>query len=44
MLQATDSIKKILAAIKVKDIEAQLVEMVKRLMSGEGYTSKFAGT
>lgn len=36
--------KKILQAIKVKDIESQLVEMIKRLMTGEGYTSKFAAT
>lgn len=40
--QATESIKKILAVVKIRDIEAQLLEMIKRLMNGESYTSKFA--
>jgi hypothetical protein len=30
--------------VRVKDIEQKLVDMVKRLMNGEGYTSKFAAT
>jgi hypothetical protein len=30
--------------IRVKDMEKDLVEMIKRLMNGEGYTSKFAAT
>jgi hypothetical protein len=40
--QATEAIKKILSFIKVKDIEMPVVDMLKRLMNGEGYTSKFA--
>lgn len=43
-LKATEGIKKIISIIKVKDIESKLVEMIKRMMSGEGYTSKFPAT
>jgi xanthosine utilization system XapX-like protein len=28
--------------MKVKDVESQIVDMIKRLMNGEGYTSKFS--
>lgn len=41
--KATEGIKKILTMVKIKDIEGHVVEMVKRLMASEGYTSKFAG-
>jgi xanthosine utilization system XapX-like protein len=43
MRKATEGIKKILSIVKIKDIEGHIVEMVKRLMTSEGYTSKFAG-
>jgi serine/threonine-protein phosphatase 2A regulatory subunit A len=42
--KATEGIKKIISMVKVKEIEPKLMEMVKRLMNGEGYTSKFAAT
>ena len=34
--------KRVLAAVKVKDVEPYAVDMVKRLLNGEGYTAKFA--
>ena len=42
--KATDGIKKIFSALKIKDIEADVMAMVKRLMNNEGYTSKFSAT
>jgi len=42
--QATEGIKKILASIKVKDFEGDVMSMIQRLMSGENFTSKFTGT
>lgn len=44
MKKATEGIKKTLASVRVKDIEPQIMETIKRLMNGEGYTSKFAAT
>ena len=41
-LQATESIKKVLAMIRIKDFETTIMSMLKRLMSGECYTSKYA--
>lgn len=42
--KATEGIKKILAAIKIKDFESDVMAMIKRLMCGDNYTSKFTGT
>ncbi len=42
--KATESIKKILACLRLKDIEPQVMEIIKRLMNGENYQSKFAAT
>eukprot|EP00347_Sterkiella_histriomuscorum_P020919 403335954 len=42
--KATEGIKKILSFVKVKDIEGPVFDLIKRLMNGESYTSKFAGT
>ncbi len=42
--KATDGIKKIFSALKIKDIETDVMAMIKRLMNNEGYTSKFSAT
>ncbi|CDW78034.1 serine threonine-protein phosphatase 2a 65 kda regulatory subunit a beta isoform-like [Stylonychia lemnae] len=42
--KATEGIKRILSFVKIKDIETQVVDLVKRLMNGEGYTAKFSAT
>ena len=42
--KATDGIKKIFSALKLKDIETDVMAMIKRLMSNEGFTSKFSAT
>lgn len=44
VFQATEGIKKILLMIRPKDFESQIIEMIKRLMNGESYTSKFSAT
>jgi hypothetical protein len=42
--KATESIKKIFAQLRLKDIEGQVMEVIKRLMNGENYQSKFSAT
>lgn len=42
--KATESIKKILACLRLKEIEGQVMETIKRLMNGDNYQSKFAAT
>lgn len=42
--KATEGIKKVIVSIRVKDFEVQLVDLIRRLMNGEGYTSKFSAT
>lgn len=42
MFQATESVKKILATIRIRDFEMSIMGMIKRLMEGECFTSKFA--
>jgi len=42
--KATEGIKKILQLTKIRDIEGDLMAMIKRLMNGENFTSKFAAT
>lgn len=42
--QACESIKKILACLRLKDIEGHVMDIVKRLMNGDNYQSKFTGT
>jgi hypothetical protein len=37
-----DSIKLILSALKLKDVEADLLQLVKRLVSADGYASKLS--
>jgi hypothetical protein len=39
-----ESVKKIVNTVRVKDHESNLMDMVKRLMNGEGYSSKFSAT
>ena len=41
-LQATESVKKILASIRIRDFEMSIMGMIQRLMEGECFTSKFA--
>jgi hypothetical protein len=43
-IKATESIKKILSQCRIKDIEQPVLEMIRRLLNGESYTSKFAAT
>ena len=43
-VKATESIKKILACLRLKEIEGQVMETIKRLMNGDNYQSKFAAT
>jgi len=40
--KAVEGIKRVLSFVKVKDVEQFTVDMVKRLLNGEGFTSKFA--
>lgn len=42
--QATESVKQVLGQVKAKDVEGPVLDMVRRLMQGESYTSKFAAT
>jgi hypothetical protein len=42
--KAVDAIKKILAGLKIKDVESEVMVMIKRLISNEGYTCKFSAT
>lgn len=35
--KATESIKKILACLRLKDIEGPVMDIIKRLMNGENY-------
>lgn len=42
--KATESIKKILACLRLKDIEGHVMDIIKRLLNGENYQSKFAAT
>lgn len=42
--KACESIKKIFAQLRLKDIEPQVMEIIKRLMNGENYQSKFGAT
>lgn len=39
-----ESIKKVLGVAKIKDVEQPLLDMIKRLINGESYTSKFPAT
>jgi len=40
--KAVESMKVILGALKLKDVEADIVQLEKRLVSAEGYASKFS--
>jgi hypothetical protein len=42
LCQATESVKKILETIRIKDFENGIMGMIQRLMNGECFTSKFA--
>ena len=42
IVQATESVKKIINMIRVKDFEANIMAMLTRLMQDECQTSKFA--
>jgi hypothetical protein len=42
LLKATESMKKILASIRIKDFEACIMSMLGRLTQGEIYTTKMA--
>lgn len=40
--KATESVKKILEMIKIRDFESGIMGMIQRLMNGDCFTSKFA--